>query len=134
MSKNRAGNIRADNSSLVYSTEVGRTCPRCRKAQAECSCKTSNSKKGDQQAAPPTSDGIVRLHRERSGRKGKGVTLIKGLTIPDADILALAKKLKSSCGVGGAVKSGIIELQTAEREKIKSLLDAAGFTVKLAGG
>lgn len=128
MSKHRARNIR-DNSSLVYSTEVGRTCPRCRKSQAECTCK-----KGGQQSAPTTADGIVRLHRERSGRKGKGVTLIKGLAIPEAEILALAKKLKSACGVGGAVKSGIIELQTAEREKIKSLLDAAGFTVKIAGG
>jgi translation initiation factor 1 len=91
-------------------------------------------KKNGLRSDTPIADGIVRLHRQTSGRKGKGVTLIKGLMIPDAEIATLAKTLKSSCGVGGAVKSGVIELQTAEREKVKALLDAAGFTVKIAGG
>jgi len=49
-------------------------------------------------------------------------------------MVTLAKKLKSGCGVGGTVKSGVIELQMADREKIKLLLEAAGFTVKIAGG
>jgi translation initiation factor 1 len=81
-----------------------------------------------------TSDGVVRLHRETKGRKGKGVTLVKGLGLGDVELATLAKTLKSACGVGGAVKSGVIELQTSEREKIMGLLEAAGFTVKIAGG
>jgi translation initiation factor 1 len=79
-------------------------------------------------------DGIVRLHRETKGRKGKGVTVIKGLALAESDLATLAKTLKSRCGVGGSVNAGIIELQTADREKIKSLLEAQGYTVKIAGG
>lgn len=79
-------------------------------------------------------DGIVRLHRETKGRSGKGVTLVKGLTLPEVQMQKLAKTLKSGCGVGGTVKAGVIELQTAEREKIKALLEGAGFKVKIAGG
>ena len=62
------------------------------------------------------------------------MTLVQGLALADAEMAALAKKLKSRCGVGGAVKSGVIELQTSEREKVKSLLETAGFKVKISGG
>ena len=115
---------------LIYSTDKGRVCPSCGKPKASCTCRalrhkaTGSAKKGD---------GVVRLHRERKGRKGKGVTLVAGLELPEPESRTLAKKLKSSCGVGGTVKDGVIELQTADREKVKTLLEAAGYTVKLAG-
>ncbi|MFK7914007.1 MAG: translation initiation factor [Pseudomonadales bacterium] len=79
-------------------------------------------------------DGIVRLHLERKGRKGKGVTLIRGLPPGKDATLKLAKQLKSACGVGGAVKDGVIELQSIDRDKIRGLLEAQGHRVKLAGG
>lgn len=79
-------------------------------------------------------DGIVRLHRETKGRKGKGVTLVRGLTLAPDELAALAKALKSACGVGGAVKAGVVELQTADREQVQRLLQARGYTVKIAGG
>jgi len=79
-------------------------------------------------------DGIVRLHRETKGRKGKGVTLIKGLGLASDDIKKLAKTLKQQCGVGGSVKNGVIEVQTDDREKVKAVLVKLGHKVKLAGG
>jgi len=36
--------------------------------------------------------------------------------------------------VGGAIKAGVIELQTADRDRVKVLLEEMGHTVKLAGG
>lgn len=103
------------NSKLVYSTDMGRI------------------KDAPSEPTTPEGDGIVRLHRETKGRKGKGVTLVKGvLEKPDA-LKALAKKLKQQCGVGGSVKEGIIEIQTDDRNKLKELLEKAGYTVKLAG-
>lgn len=79
-------------------------------------------------------DGIVRLHRETKGRKGKGVTLVKGIAGTPAELKALAKKLKQQCGVGGSVKDGVIEVQTDDRNKLKGLLENLGYTVKVAGG
>jgi len=114
-------------SKLVYSTDAGRICLLCGKPKTRCLCKSSSK-------SSTSGDGIVRLLRERKGRKGKGVTLITGLELPGADMVTLAKKLKSGCGVGGTVKSDVIELQMVDREKIKLLLEAAGFTVKIAGG
>lgn len=76
----------------------------------------------------------MRLHRESKGRKGKGVVLVKGLSLSEPELAAVAKLLKSSCGVGGSVKAGVIELQTADRNKIKTLLEGLGHTVKIAGG
>ena len=74
-------------------------------------------------------DGIVRLHRETKGRKGKGVTLVKGLAVPDPELASIAKTLKTRCGVGGAVKDGVIELQTADRDKVKLLLIELGLSL-----
>ena len=101
---------------LVYSTETGRIKP---------------EKETEQR---PAGDGIVRIRREVSGRKGKGVTTIAGLEMSDADLKKLAKTLKQLCGTGGSVKNGIIEIQGDHREKIREFLESQGHTVKLAGG
>jgi translation initiation factor 1 len=104
-------------------------CPGCLRPAADCVCR-------DASRTPPASsgDGIVRIHRETKGRKGAGVTLVKGLALSEAELSALAKRLKTRCGVGGAVKAGVIELQGDQREKVRELLEGEGHRVKLAGG
>jgi translation initiation factor 1 len=82
----------------------------------------------------PTGDGIVRIQKQTSGRKGKGVCLISGIDADDATLVSLAAELKKKCGCGGAVKDGIIEIQGDKRDLLKSLLEAKGMKVKLAGG
>jgi len=106
----------AKNSRLVYSTETGRI--------------TESAEK----SAPPKSDGIVRIRRETSGRKGKGVTTISGMELDEKAITQLAKELKQQCGTGGSVKDFVIEIQGDHREKLRQLLEQKGFKVKLAGG
>jgi len=101
---------------LVYSTDGGKV-----------------EKKKQKQSAPE-GDGIIRLHRETKGRKGKGVTLIKGLQLDDTAIKALAKEIKKRTGCGGTVKDFVIEIQTDQREIIKTVLEKQGYQVKLAGG
>ncbi|WP_439107407.1 translation initiation factor Sui1 [Congregibacter sp.] len=111
----------------VYSTDKGRLCPDCGAVKADCRCRLIKS-------AAPQGDGIIRLKRETKGRGGKAVTIVTGL--PD-DLPALktrAKTLKQRCGVGGGVKDGVIEIQGDQREIIKTILEAEGFTVKFAGG
>jgi translation initiation factor 1 len=62
------------------------------------------------------------------------VTLVRGLAADEAELKALARALKAACGVGGAVRDGVIELQGEQREKIRPLLEARGYRVKIAGG
>jgi len=111
---------------LVYSTEQGRLCPGCHRPEADCVCRD--------RSRPRQGDGTVTVSRETKGRKGAGVTLVRGLALTDAELTRTAKLLKSKCGVGGSVKSGTIELQGDQREKVKALLEADGHRVKLAGG
>ncbi|MBC7378140.1 MAG: translation initiation factor Sui1 [Burkholderiaceae bacterium] len=110
---------------LVYSTDAGRMCPVCRNAIAACSCG---------QVKRPAGDGIVRVSRETKGRKGKGVTLVKGVALDDAALAALAKQLKAACGSGGTVKDGVIEVQGDHCDQVMQLLAKQGMTVKRAGG
>ncbi|AUX72820.1 stress response translation initiation inhibitor YciH [Erwinia pyrifoliae] len=105
-----------NNSRLVYSTETGRI---------------------DQPEAiiqRPKGDGFVRIQRQTSGRKGKGVCLITGIDLCDAELNKLAAELKKKCGCGGAVKDGVIEIQGDKRDLLKTLLEAKSYKVKLAGG
>jgi translation initiation factor 1 len=77
-------------------------------------------------------DGVVRIFREKGGRGGKTVTVVRGL--PGGDLATVATELKRLCGSGGAVKEGAVELQGDHREKVAARLEAKGYRVKLAGG
>ncbi|MBD3655150.1 MULTISPECIES: translation initiation factor Sui1 [Marinobacter] len=110
---------------LVFSTDAGRMCPDCRNPVDQCSCG---------QPERPAGDGIVRVSRETKGRKGKGVTLITGIPLDDAGLLAFAKVLKARCGTGGTVKDGVVEIQGDQRDLLVPLLKEKGWTVKRAGG
>ena len=78
--------------------------------------------------------GRVRVRRETSGRRGKAVTTVSGVPLDDAGLRELAGRLKKRCGVGGAAKDGVIELQGDHREVVVELLRAEGYDVVLAGG
>jgi translation initiation factor 1 len=112
---------------LVYATDRGRLCPGCLRPAAECVCR-------DTARTPRTGDGIVRLARETRGRKGAGVTLVTGLPLADDELATLAKSLKARCGVGGAVKDGVIELQGDQRDRLLPVLEGLGYRVRKAGG
>ena len=89
---------------------------------------------GRKSGTPPKADGIVRIGRETKGRKGKGVTVIKGAPLAHEGLVRLAKELKARCGAGGTVKEGVIEIQGDHREKLTEELKKKGWTVKRSGG
>ncbi|KDB48493.1 stress response translation initiation inhibitor YciH [Glaesserella parasuis] len=97
---------------LVYSTEIGRITPEKPKAER------------------PKGDGIVRIQRQTSGRKGKGVCVITGVDLDDRDLVALASELKRKTGCGGSVKDGVIEIQGDNRDQLKLMLEQKGYKVK----
>jgi translation initiation factor 1 len=107
------------NSRLVYSTDDGDR----RKDRAAASPAVAEAIPGD---------GIVRVAREKSGRRGKTVTVVRG--VPSASVTDVAGDLKRHCGTGGTVKDATIELQGDHREKAAARLQSNGYKVKLAGG
>jgi len=107
---------------LVYSTESGRTCPDCRNALAQRSCK-----------AAVIGDGNVKVARQTKGRGGKCVTLVTGVALDAAALAVLGKQLRAACGSGGTVKDGVIEVQGDHCDKVMAALQAQGLKPKRVG-
>jgi len=80
----------------------------------------------------PINEQQIKLHLDRKAG-GKIVTLVRGIK-PTSTLEIIARELKKSCGVGGAVKNGDILIQGSHREKIKKILTGKGYSVKLSGG
>ncbi len=113
-------------SRLVYSTEHGRTCPECGQPVSACTCR--------QRTRPAAGDGFVRVSREKAGRGGKTVTVVRGAPLESDALRALGKRLKAACGSGGTVKDGVVEIQGDHADRLVVLLQQEGFAVKRAGG
>ena len=67
---------------------------------------------------------------ERAGRGGKSVTIVTGLRLPPDGQTALLASLKKRLGTGGAQKSGVLEIQGDQRDRLTNLLASFGYNVK----
>ena len=110
---------------FVFSTQFGELCPACERPIDDCLCAKPRSEGGD---------GAVRVGRETKGRKGKGVTVVRGIPLRGAELSALAKSLKRACGSGGTLRDGVLEIQGDHRERVATALEARGWRVKRSGG
>jgi translation initiation factor 1 len=84
--------------------------------------------------SPSAAAARVRVGRETKGRAGKGVTVITGLPLGEAELAALATQLKRRCGSGGTVRERVIEIQGDHRDLLVSELKRLGYDAKRAGG
>ncbi|HEX2252523.1 MAG TPA: hypothetical protein VHQ65_04580 [Thermoanaerobaculia bacterium] len=107
----------------VYSTEQGRTCPKCGWPSADCRCAGNLDE-------PVPERVTAKLRIERSGRKGKTVTVVDGLPRNPDFLQDLAKELKSACGTGGTARVDRVEVQGDHRDEIRDRLRGKGWTVK----
>ncbi|MBX9629656.1 MAG: translation initiation factor Sui1 [Burkholderiales bacterium] len=119
-------NGKAARGGLVYSTQLGKTCPGCRRPIAECVCGRSK--------AAPAGDGSVRVSRANKGRGGKTVTLVTGVPLAADALAALGSDLRRLCGSGGTVKDGAIEIQGDHADALVIELAKRGYKAKRAGG
>jgi len=88
-----------------------------------------------QPSSPRKSRGRVDIIREKAGRGGKTVTVVKGFVgigVPEKE--RLAKAMQKACGSGGTVKDGRIEIQGDKRDEVARILAQANFTPVFAGG
>ena len=111
-------------SRTVYSTGKGRMCPRCGWPEANCQCSSRSA------SEPLPSRIVAKLRMEKKGRGGKMVTVVDGLPRNDAFLKELVQELKRTCGTGGTVTDGGIELHGDLRDRVRVALSQKGFTVK----
>ncbi len=96
----------------------------------------SNSNEKPPSAKPaPKNRGRVDIIRQKAGRGGKTVTVVKGFVgigLPEKE--DLARSMQKACGTGGTVKNGQIEIQGDKRSEVAKILTEAGFRPVFAGG
>jgi translation initiation factor 1 len=83
----------------------------------------------------PKDRGRVDILRQTAHRGGKTVTVVKnfiGIGLPEKE--KLAKQMQKTCGCGGTVKDGQIEIQGDKRIEVGRILTEAGFRPVFAGG
>lgn len=67
---------------------------------------------------------------DRSGRRGKTVTMITNIQHNPQVIEKLEKQLKKQCGAGGTSYAKTIEIQGEHVDKVKNFLEKEGYDVK----
>ncbi len=125
---------RRDDSRLVYSTATGGKCPVCGWPQRSCTCSSQSRqaprlRSGQAGAAVPEKV-VAKLRMEKAGRGGKTVTVVYDLPRNEAFLKDLAQKLKRECGTGGTFTEDRVELQGELRDKVRTILQRLGYTVK----
>jgi translation initiation factor 1 len=108
----------------VYSTGVGRICPKCGWPANDCKCSSNIS----EEAVPAKI--VAKLRMEMKGRGGKTVTVVYDLPRNSAFLKELCQELKRTCGTGGAVSENTVELQGDLRDRVRPVLLKKGWTVK----
>ena len=71
---------------------------------------------------------------EKKGRNGKPVTLIEGFEGGEEELKIISKKIKTTLGIGGSEKDGIIVIKEKKRDKIMKILQEMGYKNKRVGG
>ena len=110
---------------LFEGTEFDRppTCERCGKLDEVCECPPEPTAK----LAPGKQ--TARLSVEKR-KKGKTVTVVRGLLAEGNDLPGLLTKLKSACGAGGTLKDEELEIQGNNLDRVRDELKKIGFRTK----
>ena len=77
----------------------------------------------------------LEAHYSVKGRAGTPVIILKGFSgLNKEDLKNLAKPIKNKLGIGGSIKKNEIYFQGDKRDKIISILESQGHSVKRIGG
>ena len=98
-------------------------CEHCGELEQDCTCPPAPPP----QLAPEKQTARLAVEQRK---KGKVVTVIRGLSAEGNDLFALLGKLKAACGAGGTLKDGELEIQGMHLDRVRELLIAIGYRVR----
>lgn len=98
-------------------------CERCDELEELCRCPPEPPPR-----LPPEKQ-TARLAIEKR-KKGKLVTVVRGLSTEGNDLPELLTQLKDKCGAGGTLKEDLLEVQGDHLERLRSALKEIGYRVK----
>ena len=98
-------------------------CAECGELEEQCVCPPP------EKVWQPPEKQTARLAVEQR-KKGKVVTVVRGLSADESDLPALLTRLKSACGAGGTLRDGVIELQGHHLDRVRGLLSETGYKLK----
>ena len=98
-------------------------CDRCGAQEAACTCPPLPA------ARIPPEKQVARLAVERR-KKGKVVTVIRGLPAAGNDLPGLLRLLKDQCGAGGTLRDDCLEIQGEHIDRLRIGLNELGYRTK----
>ena len=110
---------------LFEGTEFDRPprCEVCGELEAECTCPPPEKAR----LAPEKQTARIAVEKRK---RGKQVTVVRGLSPDESNLAELLTKLKSQCGAGGTLKDGEIEIQGDQADRVREALRQIGYRVK----
>jgi translation initiation factor 1 len=101
-------------------------CERCGKLASDCQCPPEPTT-SRHLAAPQDQTATLTIENRK---RGKAVTVVRGLQPEENDLPALLTHLKTACGAGGTIKEDAIEIQGSHLDLIRRLLADIGYKIK----
>ena len=98
-------------------------CERCGELEEDCTCPPAP------RVLTPPEKQTARLAVEKR-KKGKVVTVVRGLSADENDLPALLSQLKAACGAGGTIKDDVLEIQGDHLKRVRGLLAEIGYRVR----
>ncbi len=97
-------------------------CQRCGELDEQCTCEPEQR----QWTKPEKQVASVSIEKRK---RGKLVTIVRGLSAAENDLPALLSKLKTICGAGGSLKVDLLEVQGNHLDRVKEELQKIGYRI-----
>jgi len=101
-------------------------CERCDLPEDDCKCLPLEPEiRG--YPTPATQTAVLSVEKRK---RGKMVTVVRGLSADDNDLPGLLAKLKTHCGAGGTLQDDSLEIQGKHMERLRKELNRIGYKTK----
>ncbi len=97
-------------------------CEICGELDEQCTCQPEMP----QLTEPEKQTASLSIEKRK---KGKLVTVIRGLAASENDLPALLLKLKTACGAGGTLKDDLLEVQGSHLDRVRESLEKIGYRI-----